>query len=68
MTGASYVNSDMSRLTTMLTRVGVPFERSYGPDAIRLIEIGNVSFEFRDDGKLIHVGIKPEARKAVERL
>lgn len=44
--------SDLSRLTTMLTRAGIAFVRSYGPNGMRLIEAGPLVFGFNQAGDL----------------
>ena len=51
--------SDLSRLTTMLLRVGCPFVRSYSVGGIRCIEVGSAVFEFSKEGELDHVSFTP---------
>lgn len=52
-----YSSSDLSRLTTMLTEVHCPFVRIVGANATRFIEVGNVTFGFDAEGKIVSVEV-----------
>ena len=55
--------SDMSRLTTMLTRTRTTFVRGLAGHGQRTVEVGGVEFLFDSEGTLTHVSfLRPPPR------
>ena len=55
--------SDMSRLTTMLTRTGTTFVSEVARHGQRIVEVGGVEFLFDSEGTLTHVSfLRPPPR------